>query len=136
MDNFSVEYFGNKHANHLAKILNQYHNITEDWEGNKYAEIDLNWEYNKRTCRAIMDGFILYIRNKYGHTTPKKPQHSPHKHRPINYGANQQIGQPEDTIPSLDDKGINRVQGIMGALLYVRRAVNRKLLVSLSEIGA
>ena len=83
-----------------------------------------------------MDGYILDIRNKYGHLTPKKPQYLPHKHRTIDFGAKKQIVQPTDTIPSLDDKGINRVQGIMGALLYVRRAVNRKLLVSLSEIGA
>ena len=46
------------------------------------------------------------------------------------------MAQPEDTIPSLDDKGIKRVQGIVGTLLYVGRAVNNKLLVALSAIGA
>ena len=83
-----------------------------------------------------MDGYILELRNKYGHLTPKKPQYSPHKHRPINYGATQRIVQPKDTIPPLNDTGTKRVQGIVGALLYVRRAVNNKLLVSLSAIGA
>ena len=34
------------------------------------------------------------------------------------------MAQPKDNIPSLDDKGIKRVQGIVGALLYVGRAVN------------
>ena len=42
--------------------------------------------------------------------------------------------QPADTRLSLDDTGINRVQGILGALLYVGRAVNNKLLVALSVI--
>ena len=60
----------------------------------------------------------------------------PHKPRPIYYGVKQQIVQPADTIPSLDDKGINRVQGIVGALIYAGRAVSKKLLVALSEIGA
>ena len=83
-----------------------------------------------------MDGYILYIRKKYGHFPPKKPQYSPHRHRPINYGAKKQILQPTDTSPPLDDKGIKRTQGIVRALIYVGRAVNNKILVELSEIGA
>ena len=62
-----------------------------------------------------MDGYILEIRNKYGHLTPKKTQYSPHKHRPIDYGSKQQIVQPTDNSPSLDDKCINIFQGIVGA---------------------
>ena len=66
----------------------------------------------------------------------KKPQLSPHKHRPIHYGATQQLVQPTDTSKPLNEKGIKRIQGIVGALLYVVRAVNNKLLVALSAIGA
>ena len=44
--------------------------------------------------------------------------------------------QPKYTSPSLDDKGIKRVQGIVGELLYMGRAVNNKLLVELSTIGS
>ena len=83
-----------------------------------------------------MDGYILDLRIKYGHLTPKKTQYSPHKHRPINYGYTQQIVQPTDTIPSLNDKGIKRVQGIVGDLIYLGRAVNKKPLVALSAIGS
>ena len=102
VDDLGVEYVGKKHADHLATILKKYHNITEDWEGNKYADIDLKWDYDKQTCRATMDGYFLEIRNKYGHLTPKKPQYSPHKHWPIDYGAKQQIVQPTDTSRSLN----------------------------------
>ena len=49
----------------------------------------------------------------------KKPQLSPHKHRPIDYGATQQLVQPTYTIKPLNEKGIKRIQGIVGALLYV-----------------
>ena len=66
---------------------------------------------------------------------PKKPQHSPHRHIPITYGAKQQFSQDADTIPRLNDAGIKRVQGIVRALLYCGRAVNDKVLVSLSDIG-
>ena len=51
-----------------------------------------------------MDGYILELITKYGHLTPKKPQHSPHKHRTIDYRAKKQIVQPVDTSPSLNDK--------------------------------
>ena len=72
-----------------------------------------------------MDGYIFDLRKKYVHPTTKKPQYSPHKHRPINYGAKKQMVQPADTRPSLDDKGIKKFQGIVVALLYVGRAVKK-----------
>ena len=71
-----------------------------------------------------MNGYILYLRNKYQHMQPKKPQYSPHKHGPIDYGETQQLVQPTYTRPPLNKKGIKRIQGILGALLYVGRAVN------------
>ena len=83
-----------------------------------------------------MDGYILELGNKYGNLTPKKPQYLPHKHRYINYGAKHQIVQPTDTSPPLNDKVIKRVQGIVGALIYVGRSVNNKILVALSAIGS
>ena len=83
-----------------------------------------------------MDIYILELRNKYGHMTPKKTQYSPHKHLPIDYGATQQLVQPIDTIPPLNEKVIKRIQDIVEALLYVGRSVNNKLLVALSAIGS
>ena len=70
MDDFGVEYVGKQHAEHLATIFKEYHNITEDWEVKKYAGIDLKWDYDKRTCRANMDGYILDLRNKFQHMQP------------------------------------------------------------------
>ena len=83
-----------------------------------------------------MDGYILDLRNKYQHMQSLKPQYSPHKHHPIDYGATQQLVQPTDKSPPLNEKGIKRIQGIVVTLLYVGRAVNNKLLLELSEIGA
>ena len=96
----------------------------------------MKWDYDNRTCRATMDGYILDLRKKYQHMTPKKPQYSPHKHRPIDYGATQQLVQPTDTSLLLNEKGIKIIQGTVGALLYVVRAVNNKILVDLIAIGA
>ena len=44
--------------------------------------------------------------------------------------------QTGDTSPSLDDKGIKIVQGIVGALVYVGISANKKLLVALISIGS
>ena len=135
MDDFGAEYVGKQHAVHLVTIFKN-HNITEDWEGKKYAGIDLKWDYDKIKFRATMDGYILDLRNKYQHMQPLKTQYPPHKHRPIDYGETQQLVQPTDAIPPLNEKGIKKTQGIVGDLLYVGRTVNNKLLVALSAIGA
>ena len=42
VNNFGVEYVGRKHADHLLGVLNQHYEISEDWEGKKFAGIDLS----------------------------------------------------------------------------------------------
>ena len=83
VDNFGVEYVGREHANHLANILRKYHDITTDWNGTKFAGIDLDWNYTNRECRLTMENYILDLLIKYDHPMPKKPQNSPHRHIPI-----------------------------------------------------
>ncbi len=80
-----------------------------------------------------------YINNlllKYNHPKPCKPQNSPHKHQEIIYGAKEQFLPDNDTSAPLDDKGIKRIQGINGSLLYYARAVDNKLLAMLSTISS
>jgi len=136
VDDFGIEYVGERHALHLRSVLQQHYTITEDWKGKKYAGIDLAWDYAKRTCRLSMDGYIKNVLTKYGHTAPTKPQLSPHKHTPIQYGAKVQHSAPPDTSAPLDDAGVKRIQGIVGALLWYGRAIDNKLLVALSAIGS
>ena len=73
---------------------------------------------------------------KYGHTFPRKPQLSPHKHRDVIYGAKEKLTPEDNTSPPLDNQGKKRVQGIVGALLHYSQAVENKLLVGLSVIGS
>ena len=67
---------------------------------------------------------------------PRKPQLSPHKCREVKYGIKTQLAPEEDTSKPLNDAGIRWVQTIVGALLWIGRAVNNKLLVALSAIGS
>ena len=136
VDDFGIEYVGKEHALHLLSSIEKFYNVTVDWEGKKFVGLDLKWDYTKRTCRLTMDGYVEAVLRKYGHIKPSKPQLSPHKHRPIVYGSKGQDTPEEDTSAKLDDEGIKRVQGIVGALLYYARAVDNKLLVGLSAIGS
>ncbi len=106
-----------------------------DWTGSKFAGIDLDWNYSKRTCQLTMNGYIDEVLLKYHHQQPPKPQHVPHAHREIVYGATMQLAPADDTSKPLDAAGIKCIQGIVGSLLYYTRAVDNKLLATLSIIG-
>ena len=83
-----------------------------------------------------MNDYIGDLLFSEGHKAPAKSQLSPYQHREIVYGAKQQLAPDNDTSPRLDQAGIKRVQRITGSLLYYTRAVDNKLLASLSAIGS
>jgi len=136
VDDFAIKYVGRRHAEHLLTSLQEHYKVTTDWTGSKFAGIDIQWDYVKRTCRLTMSNYIDTLLIKYKHQRPKKPQHSPHAHREIIYGAKEQRVPDDDISPRLDDAGIKRVQGIVGSLLYYARAVDNKLLATLSAISS
>ena len=60
----------------------------------------------------------------------------PHKHRKLIYGIKQQYAHVEGSSPSLNEKGVQEVQSIVGVLLFYGRAVDNKLLVAINAIGS
>lgn len=80
--------------------------------------------------------YINMLILKYNHPQPEKSQHSPHAHREIIYGANEQLMPNADMSPPLYRKGTKQVQGIVRLLLYYARAIANKLLATLSTIVA
>ena len=82
-----------------------------------------------------MDDFTTNLHVKFNHPNPKKPQHSPHRHTPIIYGAKVQYVAETPTSPPLDSSGKLRIQQLIGAIRYYARAADNKLLVALSEIA-
>jgi hypothetical protein len=83
-----------------------------------------------------MDNYINDLLLIYNHPKPHKPQHSPHAHHKIIYGAKEQLVPEEDTSPPLDATGVKRIQGIIGSLLYYVQAVDNKLPCMLSIISS
>ena len=90
VDDLGVEYVGECHARHLQNSLKEYYEITMDWEGTKYAGIDIKWDYAPihKNCKArlSMEDYIEGLLIKVGHAKPIKAQLSPYKHTPIVYG--------------------------------------------------
>jgi hypothetical protein len=136
VNDFGIKYVGLRHAEHLLHALQEHYTVTTDWTGSKFAGIDFKWDYAKQTCRLTMDGYIEELLLKYNHPRPLRKQHSPHAHREIVYGAKEQLVPENDDSPPLDAHGIKRIQGIVGSLLYYARAVDNKLLATLSTISS
>ena len=135
VDDFGVKYVGKRHANHFLNALKGNHEVTVNDKGNLYAEINLNWDYVKRTCRLTMDDYIANLCAKFGHPTPKKPQHSPNRHTPIIYGEKVQYAAETPSRLPLNNAGKIRIQPLIGSIRYYSRAVDNKLLVALSELA-
>ena len=130
---------GGEHAHHLHQVLQEYYKISEDWKGNIFAGLDLEWNYaakhNDRTCRLYIKGYIERALLRFDHRIPTKTHLLPHKHHETNYGAKIQVAPAEVDSPLLDAKGIKRVQAIVVALLFYGLAVDNKVLVALNTIG-
>ena len=109
MDDFRVEYVGKRHADHLLNALRENYDVSVNKKGDFYVGINLTWDYNERTCRSTMDDYITELRAKFDHPDPKKPQHSPRRHIPINYGTKVQYATKAPNSPLLDAAGKLRI---------------------------
>ena len=122
-------------ADRLIKALHQYV-FKVDWEGNLYCGMHLNWNYKERWLDISMPGYVKKVLQRFNHKVPTKPQHSPYNAQPKKYGTSAQDPLPEDTTDLLGEKGVTRIQQIVGAVLYYARAINDTALVSLSTISS
>lgn len=137
VDDFGVKFVGKEHVDYLITILeaNDY-KLTTDWEGKTFVGLNLDWDYNERTCTLSMPGYVEKALARFTHPTPVKPEHSPHDWTKPQYGAKIQMTKAPDTSPHLDDKGIKRIREIVGVFLYYARAVDNTMLVALGSLAA
>jgi hypothetical protein len=136
VDDFLVQYTDPDDFAHLAKTLSTYYGITTDIGATKFCGITLQWDYTQGHVTLSMPGYIEKALQRFTHPTPKRPQHSPHKWLPPQYGATIQSAIPEDNTLPLDAQGIKRLQEVIGTLLFSARAVDNTMLVSLGTLAA
>ncbi len=86
--------------------------------GDKFAGIDINWDYVKRQCCISMPGYIKNLLIKFKHPRPSKPRLSPYKCIPIAYGAKAQLTPKANASERLDEHRKCCIQEIVGLLLY------------------
>ena len=61
VDDFGIEYVGERHIQHLRDILKQHNKIIEDWAGTKCSGKDIEWDYATKhvesTCYLCSKGY-------------------------------------------------------------------------------
>eukprot|EP00957_Ditylum_brightwellii_P096198 7328406-Ditylum_brightwellii.AAC.1 len=81
-----------------------------------------------------MPGYIPKALKKLQNTPPKRPQHSPYKHTPIQYRKKVQYTDIDISKP-LNKEQIKKIQQSVSLILYYTRAVDSTLSASLSTIA-
>jgi hypothetical protein len=128
-------YVQRQDAEHLQDTLKKDYVVTEDWTGSNYCGLTIKWDYVKRTCSISMPGYVEKALQRFQVDAPKRPQHSPHKHIEVQYGAKQQYVPEEDISPNLDKKQTTRLQQIIGTFLFYARAVDCTMLKALGSLA-
>ena len=103
--------------------------------GDRYVGLTLDWDYDKRTVTLSMPGYIERMLQRFTHPCPPKSEDAPHAWGKPQYGAKVIYADAPDTSDPLDDTGKQRVQQIVGTLLYYGRALDLTILPALNTIS-
>jgi hypothetical protein len=135
VDDFGVKYVNKTDVDHLISSIKTTYTLTEDWSGQLYCGITLDWDYVNRTVDISMPGYIKKKLQEYEHVSPRRVQTCPYSPEPKKFGTEAQSPLPPDATPKLNESGIKKVQQIVGSILYYARAVDMTVLMALSSIA-
>ena len=135
VDDFGVKYKGDEHAKHLISTLREDYEVTEDWNGEKYSGISLDWNYHCQQVHLSMPGYCKDALIRFNHKL-RKLNDQPHRHVIPTYGAKIQYATKTDLTPKVDADKMKFIQQVTGTFLYYARAVDPTMLVALSAIAA
>ena len=135
VDDFGVKYVGRKNADHLVSAIKRHYPLSEDWKGNLYLGIHLNWNYDERWVDCSMRNYVLRGLQKFRHSPPDKPQHAPFPIPARKFGKAAQQPEPPDESPLIDDEEKTDVQRVIGTFLYYARAIDSTIQPGLSTLA-
>ena len=121
---------------HLVVALKRKYKISEEWTGSLYCSIDIKWNYMACTLDLGMPGYIKTQLQRYKHSKPTRPQHSPHPVAPRRYGKSAQNPIPPDETPAAGPDGILRIQQVVGSILHYAQAVDLTALTVITTLGS
>jgi hypothetical protein len=83
IEDFGIKYIGGENPKHLFQALHtERYEIVEDWMGELYCGITLNWNYPARWVDIAMPVYAIKNLTPYNHPPPLKPQHCPYTPNP------------------------------------------------------
>ncbi len=109
--------------------------LTEDWTGNLYCGITLEWDYVNQHVNISMPNYIKKKMQEYGHIIPTQLHSCPYHPKPRKFGTEVKAPLPPNATHPFDAAGIKRVQQIVGSILYYARAVDMTVLMGLFLIA-
>jgi len=135
VDDFGVKYTSRDDAERLSTVLKRQYEIKEDWTGDRYCGLQLDWDYDKRTCDISMPGYVERALQRFNHPKPTRQQHAPHAWQKPKYGAKTQYATLPDNSEPLQSIDTKYVQEVLGTLLYYARAVDCTMLTAIGSIA-
>ena len=78
--------------------------MEEDWKGQLYCGIILNWNYDKVYVDISIPNYVANKLTEYGYKPWKRQQYCPYEPNPIIYGKNSDSVVYEEYSPPLNDK--------------------------------
>ena len=135
VDDFGVKYTRQCDVAFLISTLQQTYDITLDWDGKLFCGIHLDWDYTNRTVTCSMPGFVQKGLQRFHHTAPSRPQHSPHPWTPPSYGQRVQYAKTINSNPVLTNDQKKYCQQVIGYYLYYGRAIDNTILPAVGSIA-
>jgi uncharacterized protein YaaQ len=135
VDDFGIKYMSEDDLNHLIKTLQQYYDVTVDYDGKEYVKIELDWDYEKGLVHLSMAPYLKKALAQFQVEKPKKPVNSPYAYVPPKYGAKEQFAETDDS-PAATKEDQTLVQKVTGKFNWYGRAVDSTLLTPLSALAS
>jgi hypothetical protein len=134
VDDFGVRYTKKEDAEHLINHLEQEFSCTVDWDGNVFLGIHLEWDYENRTVKLSMPGYVKNALRRFNHKPTNHNQTSPHPYTRPTYGAHIQYA---DNLlpPNISPEQREFIQQVVGVFLFYGRAIDSTMLAAISSIA-
>jgi hypothetical protein len=135
INNVGVKYVSKNNVDHLIASIEMTYTLTEDWTGNLYCGITLEWDYVNQHINISMPNYIKRKLQEYGHIIPTRLHSCPYHPEPRKFGTETQAPLPPNATHPHDAVHIKRVQKNVGSILYYAWAVDMTVLLGLSLIA-
>ena len=133
VDDFGVRYTKKEDAEHLVKTIQGRYPIKVDWEPTFYLGVTLEFNYEDRTCKMSMPGYVKQALIKFHHEF-NKTINSPSPFMPPVYDQKIQMATIDKTNP-MTKQQTKILQQVCGTFLYYARAVDCTMLDALNDLA-